>query len=190
MTRNLFSMGFYITNEFEPHNEIKQILLQQMEEQSNHDLVNSDDYYSDNIHRLDWKQSTNVNRPWVQTFLPYLESHIHLLLEQFMYKEWNIAELWFQQYTTGNTHGWHSHGSNFTAVYYLELPDDSPKTQLVQPFTNKIFDADVKEGDIIVFPSYVVHRAPVVESNTRKTIISFNFDMRNPNEILLHQLRG
>jgi predicted 2-oxoglutarate/Fe(II)-dependent dioxygenase YbiX len=35
---------------------------------------------------------------------------------------------------------------------------------------------EVKQGDIIMFPSTVIHRANVQKNNTRKTIISFNID--------------
>jgi len=39
-----------------------------------------------------------------------------------------------------------------------------------------------KEGDIVIFPSFIVHRAPKVLLNIKKTIISFNlqFDFINP----------
>ena len=33
---------------------------------------------------------------------------------------------------------------------------------------------DAKEGDIVIFPSFINHRAPKMQSDTRKTIISFN----------------
>jgi ectoine hydroxylase-related dioxygenase (phytanoyl-CoA dioxygenase family) len=33
-----------------------------------------------------------------------------------------------------------------------------------------------REGDVILFPSFVVHRAPSNPSPETKTIISFNFD--------------
>jgi hypothetical protein len=189
MIKNLMSCGFYLVEPFKQHDELKPILLSQMEQQETHDLVVTDDYYTDNVHNLDWKQATNPDREWVKTFLPYLQFEIKLFMEHLMMEEWDINELWFQQYIKGNTHGWHSHGSNFTGVYYVELPEDSPKTELVQPFTNRIFEADIKEGDILVFPSYIVHRAPAVEHDVRKTIISFNFNMRNPNAALLEQLR-
>jgi hypothetical protein len=101
-----------------------------------------------------------------------------------VYKKAIIDKIWFQQYVNGNTHGWHTHGNNFTGVYYLELPNDAPKTQLVNPFSQtEIFEPDVKEGKIIIFPSYVIHRAPLVSNqNLRKTIISFNVDFENINE--------
>ena len=34
----------------------------------------------------------------------------------------------------------------------------------------------VKEGDLIFFPSGVIHQAPTVKANIQKTIVSFNLD--------------
>ena len=36
-------------------------------------------------------------------------------------------------------------------------------------------DSKIKEGDIVMFPSYTIHRAPIINNNIRKTIVSFNF---------------
>ena len=47
-----------------------------------------------------------------------------------------------------------------------------------------IFSIDVKEGDIIMFPSFIIHRAPK-NNGDRKTIISFNIDFDYPNDELV-----
>ena len=41
---------------------------------------------------------------------------------------------------------------------------------------NKKITIDAKEGDIVIFPSFIIHRAPKVQSDTRKTIVSFNLE--------------
>ena len=65
----------------------------------------------------------------------------------------------------------------WTSVYYLDLPDLAPKTQLVSPWDNKtIIKLDIQEGDVITFPSFVIHQAPKNENNKTKTIVSFNSD--------------
>jgi uncharacterized RmlC-like cupin family protein len=57
------------------------------------------------------------------------------------------------------------------------MPDDCPQTEIINPYNQKeIIKVDVKEGDILTFPSFVIHRAPVNKSNKTKTIISFNSD--------------
>jgi hypothetical protein len=87
-----------------------------------------------------------------------------------------VHNFWFQQYETGSAHKWHTHVTcQFTGVYYLELSEDSPKTEYIDPFVpGKIRTFDVKEGDIIIFPSCIVHRTKENPSAQRKTILSFN----------------
>ena len=48
---------------------------------------------------------------------------------------------------------------------------------LVNPFTREEFVPDVKEGQTITFPSYVVHKSPDDFFKERKTIISWNSDI-------------
>jgi len=86
-----------------------------------------------------------------------------------------LTALWYQQYIKDSTHGWHTHGDNYTGVYYLELHEDSPTTELID--NGKINRLSVKEGDFVVFPSFIKHRAPKILDDNRKTIISFNFNL-------------
>jgi hypothetical protein len=59
----------------------------------------------------------------------------------------------------------------------LDLPEGSPKTQLLNPINqDEIIEMDVKEGDVLTFPSFILHRAPRVDSDVVKTIISWNSD--------------
>ena len=86
-----------------------------------------------------------------------------------------LTAIWYQQYIKDSMHGWHTHGDNYTGVYYLELHEDSPATELID--NKNIMRLDVKEGDFVVFPSFIKHRAPKILDNNRKTIISFNFNL-------------
>ena len=86
-----------------------------------------------------------------------------------------IKNLWFQQYVPGDKHGWHVHADNYTGVYYLNF-DGVDKTQLINPYDKAVIDIEAKEGDLIIFPSSVVHRCPTVSAN--KTIISFNVEIQ------------
>lgn len=56
----------------------------------------------------------------------------------------------------------------------LKCQKESPFLQLVDPRTDQVLDIDVEEGDVLSFPSFVTHRSPDMESDTRKTIISCN----------------
>jgi hypothetical protein len=181
--------SFYLTFEFSKHLEMKEIILGLISEQSPESLIVKDDYHGDNITKLDWSSATNFNRPWVSYFKPNLDALLNDVATACGYIECYVDELWFQQYQLNDTHGWHTHGSNFTGVYYLDLPATAPKTQLINPFNQEqIVMPDIKEGDILVFPSYVIHRAPKIKENVNKTIISFNCNFSKINVPVLNNI--
>ena len=62
--------------------------------------------------------------------------------------------------------------TQFTNIYYLELPDSLYKTE-VKDINNNILEFDAKEGDILTIPSHLIHGSKP-NSNKRKTIISYN----------------
>jgi hypothetical protein len=181
--------SFYLTFQFSKHLEMKQTMLTLMAEQSLESLIVKDDYHGDNITKLDWSMATNFTRPWVNYFKPKLDALLNDVATVCGYIECHVDELWFQQYKLNDIHGWHTHGSNFTGVYYLDLSDDAPKTQLVNPFNQEqIIMPDIKEGDILIFPSFVIHRAPKIKENINKTIVSFNCNFSKINVPVLNNI--
>ena len=61
------------------------------------------------------------------------------------------------------------------------MPNNDYKTEYINPLDkNDIKFFDIKEGDLIIFPSYLIHRAPIVKNDIVKTIISFNLDVGYP----------
>jgi ectoine hydroxylase-related dioxygenase (phytanoyl-CoA dioxygenase family) len=86
-----------------------------------------------------------------------------------------IDNMWFQQYKKNDKHSWHTHGlSNFSNVYFVELPLKSLATEILN-----VNNLNLKEGDLLTFPSHLYHRSPINKTNKRKTIISFNCDFVN-----------
>lgn len=86
---------------------------------------------------------------------------------------------WFQQYLQGSGFGWHSHNAHWAMVYYVELPEMTEATEFLH-----FGQFDVKEGDMIFFPTFLNHRSPEIKSNRRKTIISSNFDFAVDREMI------
>jgi hypothetical protein len=160
---------------FTSHNEIKNNLLS---------LIDNAEYKSPyaeiaevNITKTDWHNSQQP-REWSSYLNQILMPEMLEMYNGLGYDNFVLTEIWFQQYLKESEHGWHIHGGNFTNVYYLELPEGTPKTQLVNPYNQKdIIEVDVKEGDLLVFPSYVLHKAPKNMSSNRKTIVSFNVEV-------------
>jgi hypothetical protein len=130
------------------------------------------------ITRCDWNGfSRDQERAWVKTFQPHLTEHLTAWIAAFDYKSFIVRDLWFQQYSFGSQHDWHIHSCNWTGVYFLDMPDRSLKTQFKNPMnTNQENQFDVTEGDILIFPSFVVHKAPKNNDVRIKTIISWNMD--------------
>jgi hypothetical protein len=169
-------------NSFSKHANIKEELLEKISLAKNNSP--KDDVAEVNISRADWFDAQNMKRDWVSFFLNNLSDDLSKNYLEIGFDSLRINEIWFQQYYSGSEHGWHSHSANFTNVYYLELPEGSPKTLLLNPINRKeIIEIDVKEGDLLSFPSFVLHKAPKNQSLNRKTIISYNVDCFYTNDI-------
>jgi len=179
----------YIIKNFHYHNTIKNRLLGVIEDSEGLTLSNTDNYFTDNISKYDWHLNKNFQRPWVRELLPFLDEDISQIVDRLGFKEYFLVVMWYQQYLNGGTHGWHTHSDNFTGVYYLELPIGTPKTQIINPVDqSEIIDLEVKEGDIVLFPSFVIHRAPINCSNERKTIISFDLNIDSIKSTILDNI--
>lgn len=93
------------------------------------------------------------------------------------------TEVWFQRYENNMNHAVHTHGpTGFSSVCFIEYDKNYHKpTTFISPFGNYItgelerYEPDVEEGDIIFFPSNLLHYAPCNLSNKIRTIMSFNF---------------
>lgn len=173
---------FYSISKFKYHEQVRDNLL---------NLISNSKYSSlnfpkaeVNISKCDWDISNDFNREWFLHVKDYLFEDMLDIYKNLGYDGFTLHEIWFQQYLTGAEHGWHTHSSNFTNVYYLELPDNSAKTRLISPFDQKtVIEVDVKEGDIIVFPSFVIHKGPKNQSLNKKTIISYNTNVTYSDDI-------
>ena len=181
--------SFYLIFSMDDHLVHKNELLTLIENQEPETYSATDAYYTDNISKLDWQSSDDFTRPWTENFKPKLNALLDGAAFGCGYDHCEILNLWFQQYHINDTHGWHIHSGNFTGIYYLEFPKYAPKTELVIPYKQeKIIVPDVSEGDVLVFPSYVIHRAPKIKEKLRKTIISFNCNFHKVNETILNNL--
>ena len=167
--------SIYAVADFEPHAAIKHQLLHLIDMSSAGPAVNEVDDL--NVSKVDWDSSLDMDRQWTKYFLPYIYPHEAKVFKAMGFSKFKIKEMWFQQYQDRASHGWHTHGSHFTNVYYLELPKSAAKTVLINPFTREEFTPEVKEGQTLVFPAYVIHKSPDDFFPERKTIISWNSDI-------------
>ena len=124
--------------------------------------------------KSDWTVPKDVPREYLKLFYQEVGDLMVETAEDFGCNTWKIHNGWYNQYSKNNNHHWHTHPeSNLSAIYFVELPNK----ELMTEFKTKI-KLNVKEGDILFFPSYMLHRAPVNNTNKRKTVIAFNCDFQ------------
>jgi len=157
------------------HKEIRNNLLEIIDNAPSHHVQQNDDYYNDNITRSDWSNANDYERPWVKKLLPNFMKELLSITNLAGYRDCELFEIWFQQYGKGSTHGWHIHGRSYTGVYYLQF-DGTAKMQV---WNNEIINLNFEEGDIVMFPSFMIHRAPPVQNDNTKTIVSFNLEFKD-----------
>lgn len=93
-----------------------------------------------------------------------------------------FVEMWYQKYYNMVEHKTHCHGfTGWSSIIYVEFdPKVHESTRFFSPFRQpwdcdvEVFQPKVKEGDMILFPSSLLHEAPVNRTDTRRTIISYN----------------
>lgn len=154
------------------------------------DLINSSlDYYSEenstvelNLIKSDWHKNSDPDRHWTKGFFPLIQDNILETLQTIGYNSYDIIQAWFQQYDEKGSHGWHIHAGNFSGVVYVDLPDGAPLTTFCDPVTKKTFSPQATEGDIVIFPSFILHKSLPNRSEYLKTIISFNLNVGYPDE--------
>jgi len=167
-----------ITDSFPLHKKIKKDLLKLISKSKGDSYQNKTSTMTDDLSKTDWPLSNDFSRPWVKKYGPMIKDFLTKQVLELGYRKIDISRLWYQQYKQNQTHGWHHHARNYTGAYYVEFPKGSEPTQLLfAENLDKTFSVRAKEGDMILFPSYLIHRSPPIKNNKRKTIISWNLDL-------------
>lgn len=165
-----------IISKFNKHFELKEQLLRLLDKENSHS-INPTITENDSITATDWNFNNDDQRNYLKFIKPYI---IDTMMESFkILKPTGLVfgNFWFQQYYENDLHGWHVHKNcHWTNVYYVELPFNNLKTEILKPGSTETIDFDAEEGDIISFPSFLYHRSPINTNKQRKTIISFNLN--------------
>lgn len=102
---------------------------------------------------------------------------------------YEIQNVWCQRYKESEFHGIHNHGGlGYSMVFYAQFDSKCHRgTSFVAPFLNWltgnsiVYDADVEEGDVIFFPSMLLHECKPVKNNDKERIIfSLNMNVEEP----------
>lgn len=144
----------------EEHAEIKDQLLKLIEGMGTFSFTNE----HQQISHTDWHLAPDWPRPYGDLILPILQNY-------WPYENLDCTNYWFQQYKIGDYHGPHRHGStNYSSVYFLELPDEKLVTKYVG-----IPEFEIAEGDYLLMPGHIEHESPL-NTTGRKTSIILNLN--------------
>lgn len=127
------------------------------------------------INKTDWdiSQDNVYDKKWSQIFFQHTFNQIKYLYNSIGYDNFYIDTIWFQEYSRGGFHNWHDHkGSDFSNIFFLHFNKLNPGTEFM--IDDKIIQADVSEGDLIIFPGDIKHRAPINNSDDKRLVIVFN----------------
>jgi hypothetical protein len=170
--------SFYIISKIKEHEKNKDKLLKLIENIPKTSIQSK----KENISHSDWNLPKDFEREYLNFFYDIIKPYMNDIMKSLYCSSWNIQNGWFQQYVKDNKHEWHNHQkTNFSNIYYLEMPDKNMKTEFYNILTKKIITFDLKEGDLLTFPAYILHRSKKIKSLCRKTIISFNSNFVNVN---------
>jgi hypothetical protein len=158
---------------FNNHLNIKNTLLELIEKapsmniNDNCDQISKSDFYI-----------KDFKKEYADFVTPHIKDFLTVSLKSFNIGGFMIKNIWFQQYRKNDIHKWHTHpNSHFACVYYVDMPDNNQKTLIKEFGSDELIKYDANEGDIIMFPAFLSHSSPVINSDNRKTIISFNLDI-------------
>lgn len=142
---------------------------------------------SENLSKFDYEV---IQKKYGSILFDNIQEYFEEFKKLFICNKITIHNYWYQQYIKNNFHSWHAHGgSNFSAIYYVELNNNKYQTEFFDTIKKSYINiGEVKEGDILTFPSYLIHRSKKIEENERKTIFSFNFSIEQTEEEYLNNV--
>jgi hypothetical protein len=125
------------------------------------------DYFTEDKHSYE-SEILNLFKPYMKEF-----EQIYTISE--------YSNVWCQGYVNSDWHEPHNHGCyGHSCIFYAHFDSEShPPTEFVSPFPSISGDIEgvrppVEEGDLIIFPSMLVHTAPPSGSDKERIIFSFN----------------
>lgn len=156
-----------IDNWFDKKKEIKKIV-------KNIDLKNNGQFSSSrDVECNDFKQK----------FVDIFEDDIEKIVQE-LSVNLNLTDVWVVEYSKGQEHYIHNHSSRgFSGIIYLDYDENLHEaTKYLLPFNHPITDNSVivsekvKEGDMVLVPSFIHHFVPYNKSDITRSIIGLDFN--------------
>jgi hypothetical protein len=116
-----------------------------------------------------------------------LKEEIEIFCNYFKFNHCKMLGSWFEIAELGNDHVIHNHGPiGYSSVCYVDYNKDvHTPTQFISPFHNFLdgsvlhYEPKIEEGSIIFFPSAIMHYTKPNNSKIKRTILSFNLNVKS-----------
>lgn len=195
MLYNLFPVTLYKSSVINT-NDIKNLCVKFVEDEYYKNPTTFDNPWDSDVFTT-FNQELNNKLDW-QKIIPYYIPNLREFANQLgISGSAHVKNAWINAYKQGQTHEIHDHlPGQFSACHYIlfdkeeHLPtaflnpfrqvalSNSPEFTAETPaaWTGLTTLPDTQEGDIVIFPSFLEHKAPRQHSEKFRIIISFNFN--------------
>ena len=93
-----------------------------------------------------------------------------------------VRDMWYETAMQYDNHASHNHGAlGYSACWYVDFDNtEHVSTKFYSPFHNFLngydmaYQPEVIEGDLVIFPSSIMHENVCNESSKKRTVVSFN----------------
>jgi hypothetical protein len=158
----------FFISKIDNFSEIKHNVLNSIEQMGKFSYCNKFQHISN----TDYHLNHNFKRPYTEFIVPCFMPHLIKLNNEFGYNEYQLKNIWFQQYEKNDFHNWHCHSDcTFTNIAYIELPNKKITTQV--KLKGKDIKINVAEGEMLSMPGFLVHGSPI-NKGARKTVVVMN----------------
>lgn len=131
--------------------------------------------------------STSKNVPFLNS-KNFVDNFTQIFKEEFdkfgqeqNFKKLNFKDIWTVIYNKEDYQTPHTHGTlGWSGILYYEYDIKQPSTVFIQPWHDiktgftALRSLDTQEGDIIFFPSFIMHFCPSNNLNKKRKIISWD----------------
>lgn len=155
----------YFKFKVDNHESLKPRILQAIDSIGVHPFIDGDQ----RITNTDWHIG-QVDRPYMSLMHDWYNYSCQLLSSEFDMPV-HCENTWYQQYSKGDYHGWHTHNAFYNGIYYVELDSNASRTTVKLGHET---DIEVQEGDILLLPGSILHQSRSNPTDMRKTVVVFN----------------
>ena len=161
-------------------------------------IKNIDTYTDDSINNTEFEwgdksSSDKIPLKW-EDYMDLLAPNIELFGKEFnVYFDFTLYNPWINFYKRGDHQEVHSHrpnhissvfvandGEGFSTFYFMDKDSAgiNPALEKIMSY-NCTVSVELKAGDIMFFPSYLLHGVSPHKSDIIRKTLSFNLDVRN-----------